>query len=407
MGDLRMTNATLPGGGNAPQSAIFEVSPVILPKDSHLRRESPRAPSLRQPDFDERFDSDTLFYDVFRQPETSKILMIGPSLYNLSRLLEDMQIIALPSREACTFERQDFDRLTRIAVDAPAGTSELVLRCSHGEFKARVLNAETEHYKSLRVLYAISKNNELDWICDWARFNRDVHGAQAILIFDNQSTAYDVDELRSRLSVLRGLKFVGVVPLPFRFGPPGFGLRGSWDSNFLQIGSFEIARWRFLQDAKSFLNTDVDELVVSRHGKSIFEAAERRGVSRFYGLWVPNIMPDSDRQRAGGVITHRDFRVVEKPTYSLRRLPHFRANACQPKWAAVPHRVPWKAHMTHHRIKQWWRSRLWTNEFTFRHFRGLSTGWKYQRDRRESFDATRHRVDDDLRAAFARVDWSA
>jgi hypothetical protein len=162
-----------------------------------------------------------------------------------------------------------------------------------------------------------------------------------------------------------------------------------------------------LYDAKSFLNTDIDELVVSRRGKSIFEAAERRGIARFYGTWVPNIAPDDEQQKASGVIRHRDFKVVERPIFSLRRLPRLQANACQPKWAAVPRRVPREAHMTHHRIKRWWRSRLWTDEFTFRHFRGLSTGWKYQRDRRESFDDAKHRADENLRAAFARVDWSA
>jgi hypothetical protein len=404
MGDAQTTKEARVD--HTPRSAIFHVSPVILPENFGLRRESPRALSLRQPDFDEKFDTDTLFYDVFRHPNNSKILMVGPSLYNLSSLFEDMRITALPSGEVCTFERQDFDRLTRITVDAPAGTSELVLRCSQSEFNARVLEAETQHYKSLRVLYAISKNNELDWICDWARFNRDVHGAEAVLLFDNESTAYDVEELRARLTALRGIKFVGIVPLPFRFGPPGIGLRGSWDSNFLQIGSFEIARWRFLHDARSFLNTDVDELVVSRRGRSIFEAAERGGIARFYGIWVPNIPPANEQHDARDVIRHKDFKVAEKPTYSLKRPPRFQANACQPKWATVPRRVPWKAHLTHHRIKQWWRSRLWTDEFTFRHFRGLSTGWKYQRDRQERFDLAKHRVDEDLSAAFARVDWN-
>ena len=286
---------------------IFGLSPIRLDPDSGLRRESPRAPEFRQPDFDERFDSETLFYDVFRHPDRSTIMMIGPSLYNLASLFDDIEIRALPSGSVCRFRRYDLDRLTRVEVDAPAGTSEIVLRAGKNELHGKVSPPETADYRSLRVLYAISKNNDITWICDWARFNRDVHGAQALLIYDNQSTDYQVDELLHKLGQIGGLAFVGVVPLPFRFGPPGLGLRKSWDSNFLQIGSLELARWRFLLDAKSFLNTDIDELVLGRGGASVFDAAERSGIVRFYGRWVPNIRDDTVDPAGRNVPAARQF----------------------------------------------------------------------------------------------------
>jgi hypothetical protein len=385
-------------------SKIFSISPIVLDSGMGLRRESPRPQDQRQADFDDRFDFDTLFYDVFRHPDHSGVLMIGPALYNLEFLFDDIRIVAGPSGETCNFRRFDHDRLTRVEIDAPAGTTEIVIRTSVGELRAKVSEPETACYKSLRVLYAISKNNDPTWICDWARYNRDVHGAQAVLIYDNQSTAYDIDELRRRVSEVQGIKFVGIVPFPFRFGPPGLGLRKNWDSNFLQIGSLEHARWRFLLDARSFLNTDIDELVVTRDGDSVFEAAERNGLVRFYGAWVPNIPAARDEhENANGVVRHLDFKAVENPVFRLSLPPY--KNLCQPKWAVVPRKVPPKGHMTHHRIKNWWRSRLWSSNFLFRHFRGLSTGWKYQRDQHESFDPQRHRIDADLKAAFSHVDW--
>ena len=383
------------------QSKIFAISPIVLDPALGLRRQSPRPESLRQPDFDDRFDFNTLFYDVFRHPDNNKVLMIGPALYNLADLFEGITIIAKPSGASCTFRRFDMDRLTRVEVDAPAGTSEVVLKTNAGEFPAAVSPPETGKYKSLRVLCTISKNNDLTWICDWARYNRDVHGAQAVLLYDNASTHYDLNELVGRLSSIGGLAFVGVVPFPFRFGPPGLGLRKSWDSNFLQIGSLEHARWRFLLDARSFLNTDVDELVVSRNGKSVFEAAERHGVARFYGAWMPNIRASVLDQNKP--VRHTDFALVEAPIYSFA-LPPYR-NLCQPKWAVAPRAVPALGHMTHHRIKNWWRSQMWDPRFSFRHFRGLSTGWKYKRDASETFDPAKHRIDENLKAAFARVDW--
>lgn len=383
------------------RSKIFDISPIKLDPSLGLRRQSPRPHALRQPDFEDRFDFDTLFYDVFRHPDSSMVLLIGPALYNLAQLFEDITIVAKPSGVSCAFRRLDMDRLTRVEVDAPMGTSEVVLKTRSGEFSAKVSQPEAENYSALRVLCTISKNNDITWICDWARYNRDVHGAQAILLYDNASTMYDSAELIGRLSEIEGLAFVGVVPFPFRFGPPGVGLRRSWDSNFLQIGSLEHARWRFLLDAKSFLNTDVDELVVSRHGESVFEAAERHGVARFYGAWMPNIRVDAADETKP--IRHIDFSHVEAPVYALGVPPY--KNLCQPKWAVAPRAVPPLGHMTHHRIKNWWRSQMWNPKFSFRHFRGLSTGWKYRRDTVETFDPGKHRVDERLKAAFARVNW--
>ena len=383
------------------RSKIFTISPIILDPSLGLRRQSPRPHALRQADFDDRFDFDTLFYDVFRHPDSNMVLLIGPALNNLAGLFEKITIVAKPSGASCAFRRIDLDRLTRVEIDAPVGTSEVVLKTHAGEFCAKVSQPETANYRALRVLCTISKNNDITWICDWARYNRDVHGAQAVLLYDNASTTYDMSELVGRLSEVEGLAFVGVVPFPFRFGPPGLGLRRSWDSNFLQIGSLEHARWRFLLDARSFLNTDVDELVVSRHGESVFEAAERHGVARFYGAWIPNIRIDGAGETRP--IRHSDFSHVEAPVYTLGLPPY--KNLCQPKWAVAPRAVPPLGHMTHHRIKNWWRSQMWNPKFSFRHFRGLSTGWKYKRDMLEAFDPAKHRVDERLKAAFARVNW--
>jgi hypothetical protein len=382
---------------------IFSISPIKLDPGCGFKRESPRPLRLRQPDFDERFDSDTLFYDVFRMSGSDKIFMVGPALYNLATLVDRMQVIAKPSNEVCRFRRFDMDRMTRVVVDAPPNTLELALRASFGEIVVSVSGSEAESYKGLRVLCTISKNNHIDWICDWARFNRDIHGAQAILLYDNDSSAYSLNELSDRIGAVGGLSFVGLVPFPFRFGPPGHGLRKHWDSNFLQISSLEHARWRFLSEARSFLNSDVDELVLSAKGDSLFEAAEKKGLIRFFGSWVPNLDRDIGAGAADRGVRHFDFRHVEKTRFQVKS--PFIVNRCQPKWAVAPQKAPWASQLTHHRIKNWWRGCLWSRSFSFRHFRGLSTGWKYDRSRLETFDPIRHRVDTAMLDAFRRVDW--
>ena len=44
----------------------------------------------------------------------------------------------------------------------------------------------------------------------------------------------------------------------------------------------------FLQQARSAMSTDIDELVVAKDGASVFEAAERSrlGIVRYEGYWV-------------------------------------------------------------------------------------------------------------------------
>src|SRR5665213_36842 len=70
---------------------------------------------------------------------------------------------------------------------------------------------------------------------------------------------------------------------PFKYGPQSTLAQGLWDSDFYQLGAWEHARWRFLTQARSAMNTDIDELVVSARGRSVFEAAERSlfGIARY------------------------------------------------------------------------------------------------------------------------------
>jgi hypothetical protein len=64
---------------------------------------------------------------------------------------------------------------------------------------------------------------------------------------------------------------------PFKYGPQGANSWDHWDSDFCQLGAWEHARWRFLQNARSAMNSDIDELVLSKSGQSVFEAAEHHG----------------------------------------------------------------------------------------------------------------------------------
>ncbi|WP_216075142.1 hypothetical protein, partial [Acinetobacter baumannii] len=81
-------------------------------------------------------------------------------------------------------------------------------------------------------------------IQDWVRFSRDVHGADAVLIYDNGSTSYSLADLAGALGALDGIAVARVVSWPYKFGPQGFDAKRFWDSDYGQHGVWEHGRRR-------------------------------------------------------------------------------------------------------------------------------------------------------------------
>src|SRR5690606_8950495 len=134
----------------------------------------------------------------------------------------------------------------------------------------------------------LSQNNDLRWIADWVHFYARLHGADGVLVYDNASSAYSLADLQATLddavskAGAAGGNFPALaVAWPFPYGPQGGmagavnGVETDWDSDFCQTGSLQHARHRFLRQARSVLNVDVDELVLGTGGRSVFEATEQ------------------------------------------------------------------------------------------------------------------------------------
>ena len=69
------------------------LSPLELHPAKPIRRAMPRPLHLRQPDYEEKFDFTTVFYDCFRSLDASWCVLIGPPLINL----EPVVIPAIPN----------------------------------------------------------------------------------------------------------------------------------------------------------------------------------------------------------------------------------------------------------------------------------------------------------------------
>jgi hypothetical protein len=392
----------------APKIDILRPVPTLLPDFTAARRSPTRPAAHRDADFDAKFDAETLFYDAFRGVR-GQIILAGPPLLNLKADLERMTLTAHPSGAACRFEIREMDRHAQVHVEAPDGTTRLTLSSALGTTDIAIQPSEVDVFAGRRVLFTQSKNNDIRWIQDWVRFSRDIHGADAVLIYDNGSTRYAPKDLAEAIGSLDGIAAVRVVAWPFKFGPQGLDAKRFWDSDFGQHGVWEHARRRFLEAAASVQGSDIDEFILSPDGRSIFEAVEAEpfGVLRYEGRWVIGI---EGRDPAPGKSDRRhiDYDVTRKARLVKRfGLITVDADRCPPKWTVVPSKCPDRAQWRIHVIGGHVASRRLTKTFSYRHFREISDSWKYERMGREAFDPARHEEERLLAAHIAAVRWDA
>jgi hypothetical protein len=388
------------------QHIICQTRDVRLPDFTLARREPTRPPQFRGDNFDREFDATTLFYDAVDLGKGEAVLLAPPFL-NLAGHLAATTFFS--EGKPCRAEIKNLDRHAQIWLQGVRGET---LRAAGplGDFTLRLSRHDHDLFAGRRVTFTMSKDNPIEWILDWVRFNRDVHGADAVLIYDNGSTSYDGAALSEALQSMAGLACAIVVEWPFRYGPQGSNARDHWDSDFCQLGAWEHARWCFLQHARSAMNSDIDELVLSRSGRSVFEAAERSplGFVRYKGRWIIGV-DGHDADSGDRLPRHRDFSILMPPDYSWSWLRGRRdLNRCLAKWTVVPARCPRHVQWHVHGIASWLPSYLpCSRNFSFGHFREIGSNWKYQRTSRVAFDPAVHVADQLLLKTCARVDWTS
>ena len=348
--------------GTSPQ-LLVDLSSVRLDPLGGTSRIPPRRPTLRGPSYEDDYDFSTLFFDCFFDVTGNSATLIGPPLLNLEHDL-GIAFVTLPDMRPAAWRMTPLTLGTLISVEMPEGSTGIVLQTRDGEHPIAVQPNLSGMFAGRRTAFTLNKDNELQWIIDWAMFSVRVHGANGILVYDNASTRYSVAEIRQALECLGPDIEVAVVPWPFPYGPfdgRGGDTYGIWDSHYCQLGMLEHARRRFLATARSVLNTDVDELVISTDDRSLFEIVENRDLGYLVidGYWVENAP-----RPAQGIPRHRDFVQVAQGSES----------GCFPKWAAVPQRIPNSAQWLVHEISGMPDGAI-APSLSLRHFKAINTNW--------------------------------
>jgi hypothetical protein len=373
---------------------IVRTNPLVLPASGHLHRKPPRPIHLRQANYDERFDFDTVFCDAFQDRDeagSDVVVLTGPPLLNLAGPFTEATYSNVASgvvgrASLRTLHNSQHSRVGDLGL---CDTMRIMLTDGFSR-EIPVSRNDRDIFRDRKCLVTISKDNELIWIRDWARYYAEAHGVDAVLLYDNGSTKYSSADVLDALSGVEGIDVAVVVEWPFPFGPQAGnwdGLRGvKWDSSYCQSTLLEHARWRYLNEAQSVLHCDIDELMVSERGTIFDDLAESEGLVYFEGRWIEAIREDG----AAGTQRFIDYQWQDD-----RRPPTTR------KWLVDPRRGAAATAWRTHRVFGL-EGRLSANT-SHRHFRGISTSWKFDRSDVSGIDPAHHVRDDVLVSALQRV----
>lgn len=353
------------------QIARVQLSFAALSADNPVKR-LPRSPWRPRPDgFWAAFEDRALYYDAFRAANGKDVLLVGPTPLNLRGGLEAARYSALPSGVALGAELfpSRSTMLTRLA-NVPEDARAVRVEAFGETFDLAIQPNFSASLADARILFTINKNNRLEWIADWAHWHASLHGTDTVILFDNGSTEYTIDQLEDTLAAVDGLKTVIVIDVPHKFGPIDTSvLVTKFYPRFLQISMTNLALRRFGMEAGGLLDCDIDELAWV-DGQSVYERAERSdlGAVRIRGRWIEAARaPDAPAR-------HLAFR---------HRRADFRHRLSPSKWVLDPRRK-WVRSLEVqpylHRIHGAPRAaRKHDDKTVFFHFKGINTNWKEQR----------------------------
>ena len=323
---------------------------------SGLARLPPVPQGARTPALLAQHDGETLWYDAVRLgPE--RVRLVCPKLGALQALMTDASLSSSGSRVRIArirrHRRHDIVDLTGVRGDR--------LTVTHGRWQAESGLSPTRHaaFRGLNASVQISRNNRLTWIADWARYHVSAHGLQAMLLLDNGSTDYPPEAI---LDALRptGLARAVVLVVPQPYGPPRSKAHHSGAAKYLQPAMLNLARLRYLAQARAVLNADLDELIWTT-GPTVFDAAadSALGYVSFRGTWR---LPRPD---------------AADPRHADHTFPRADAKPCPTKYCLTPNgpigRLPWDVHRPDWTLLL---SRRTRRDLGYWHCQAITTNWK-------------------------------
>ncbi|MEE3373052.1 MAG: hypothetical protein VX346_27210 [Planctomycetota bacterium] len=320
-----------------------------------LRRDYVANLSAEGSSYAQAYDRTTLWYDAFWRD--GRVYLVCPKLMNFAPLIK-RAIFRLDQQPVGIAKRRSYQRYDMIELSSPLRPVEISVTGNGFELATPVSRDETGRFAHLNTHFTMTRNNDPEWIRDFAIFSRKKHGLEAMVLFDNGSTDYPLSAVESALRDA-GLRDFVIISVPLPYGRKS--TTNSSRAKFLQTALMNIARLRILGRARAVLNADIDELVWCREG-NVFDktVGSYLGFSVFSGEWR---YPGPNSGMRARHLSH-DHRWQDSPR-------------CPAKYCIVPQgrlgNFSWDVHrLTGLPFKQYLRS----TDMGFIHCSEVSTNWK-------------------------------
>lgn len=362
------------------QSAIHTLASYRADPDVFGQRGIARNVTVKDPAFWDQYDNDTLIYDAIWCARRREITVFFPKLVGFEKAIRSAiwSIDGKPVRPHRLRRFRVYDALT---LPSETFQGSLTLTVNDDQLALSVSHADHNRFAGRRVIYTQVKDGSLDWVRDWVTAHQRNHGVDAVLVTNNNSTAFSDEDLRTTLASIKGIAVADVLDAPHRYGPLPQTADNVGATKFQQRTLLNLVKARWFAQAYGVLMCDVDELVVSRDGQSIFDVTRRSWFKyvRFEGEWRHH---KADPE----TVRHADH-IFRKQT----------GNDCISKYCIVPDsflgRKSWSVHAVESVNRRIFPA---SPKFHHYHCRGISTSWKYTRNK----PAPASMVRDEATAAF-------
>lgn len=306
------------------------------------------------------FDYNTLAYEVFRDSDET-VTLICPRLLNLWPILRN-GLQQNKKSKPLKIRRKVFTKWEKISLKIPENEKILKFSNPNHEISDIPISPRSNSFEGANALLTVVKDENPNWIIDWINYHKEHHRANTALIFNNNSSIYDGDQLVQMLKRECKLDKIMVIDAHFPWGV-GSIEGGVKRAQFLQNSCLNIARLNYLRNARAVLSIDIDEFIKPLEHSTVFDEAVGSfgGLISFRGQWAyPEI--------SGTSCAQRDHIFESKyPRDSTL------------KWCAAPSswlgRTEWKVHGhggVHGRIVK-------RKDIGHWHFRAATTSWKWDR----------------------------
>lgn len=317
--------------------------------------------------FHQTYDEHTLFYDAFYSNQRSQVEIILPKLIQFKQFLRSGNFFlgdhVVPAR---IFEHRQYDHIMLNLRDH-SGSAPLIFRGCGEKFEVTISESLEGLFANKRVLLTTQKNEKLSWIRDWVHFHVQAQGADAVLIVDNGSTHYGVEDVASVLGQIEGVVVGVVVSAPLIYGPASAEVvsKRLGRCKFYQASMLNLMKRRALVAADAVLSCDVDELIVPGTQGSVFDRVQYwPHYCTLWGQWRFSSREGSSE------VTHADH------FCSSRHPP----SKVAPKWVLAPKKWPGRFSWGVHSLSGLHRRVFAAPELaTLIHCWSISTSWKKSR----------------------------